>query len=866
MAAKRGFASFCLVLLMGVGAARSAPASQKQDLRLLTRVGMIHELEAGEAERRYPIRFRAVVTYTDTRQDMLFVEDETGGVYVDLTPPYHFQLRSGQVVEVEGFTGPGYFAPMVVEPKIKVIGTGVLPEPSRVSIQMLFAGGEDCQWVETRGVVRSISATAGILQMTLAEGNAKIEVQISDFDKVPALIDSLVTVRGVAGGVFNDKGQMIGAQLYVPGLEEIHVDEHGPADPYAIPLRPIQRILQFVPVRGYGHRVRILGTVTFWRPGASLFVRDDSAGIYVSSGLSDPIRPGDTVEVIGFPEVGDYTPVLRDATYRRIGAGEVPQAVRILPELAIKGAYDTELVEIEGRLVSSGYVMGEQVYVLQSGYQTFNAHLSEANGAGPAITPGGLLRLTGICSVQADELRRPVSFRILLRTPGDISVLERPSWWTLSHALVVVGILLGVVFAVLTWVFVLDRRIKVQTAMIRQRLEREAALEHRLQQAQKMEAIGRLAGGIAHDFNNLLTAILGYTELIAIQVSSDHPAAAELGEIRKAGERASSLTRQLLAFSRRQVMQPKVIILNTVIQDMSRMLTRLIGEHIELVSVLDPHLGSVKADPSQIEQVLMNLSVNARDAMPGGGRLTIETCNAELSPSDTHGRGELQPGSYVRLAVTDTGCGMDETTLKNIFEPFFTTKGLGHGTGLGLATVYGIVKQSGGDILVDSEVGRGTTFVTYLPRVQAEAESEPVPDTEAAARGRETILVVEDEPALRTLIRVILTRHGYTVIEAPNGEEAFAMAAKCTERIDLLATDVIMPKMGGIELAERLVPLRPEMGLLFLSGYTDDAITNRNVFKEGTPFLQKPFTPDALARKVRETLDAHIAELAHFQV
>ncbi len=855
MTAKRVARFWIVLTLLGGCAGIVSPASGKAT-PVLTKVGMIHELKTAEAERRCRVRVRAVVTYTDAPSDMLFVQDETGGVYVDITPPHRYQLKSGQEVEVEGVTAPGYFAPMVVEPQIRVVGDGRLPLPERAPIQALFAGGEDCQWVETRGVVRSALVSDGVLRMSLAEGNARIAINVSGCATGLSLVDSVITVRGVSGGVFNDKGQLTGAELYVPGPEHIQVDEPGPADPFSIEIRPVQRILQFVPIRGYGHRVRIRGTVTFCRAGLCLFLRDDSASIYITIGPGDPLKEGDVVEAVGFPEVGDYTPILRDVVYRRVGSSVVPAPRKVVPALALKGAYDTELVEIEGRLLGSAFIMGEQVLALQSGYLTFNAHLNQDEGARTiSLAPGSLLRLTGICSVQADELRRPKSFRVLLRGPSDILVLESPSWWTLGRILTVIGVLVAAVIAVLAWVFVLDRRIKAQTADIRQRLEREAALEHELQRAQKLEAIGRLAGGIAHDFNNLLTAILGYAELIALQLPKHHPMLDDLREIKKAGERATSLTRQLLAFSRRQVLQTRVLDLNAVIQEISKMLDRLIGENIELVSVLDRHLGRVKADPSQIEQVLMNLAVNARDAMPDGGKLTIETCNADLGELDVQGKVELQPGAYVRLTVSDTGCGIDEATQKKIFEPFFTTKGTGQGTGLGLATVYGIVKQSGGDIVVESDVGRGTIFAIYLPQVAAAAEQEPVHDAPAAARGRETILVVEDEDALRDLVRVVLNRHGYAVFEARNGEEAVALASRSSSRIDLLVSDVVMPKMGGFELAQRLSPLRPEMKVLFVSGYTDDDVASLCSFKEGMPFLQKPFTPDALALKVREVLD-----------
>ncbi|MBN9522390.1 response regulator [bacterium] len=376
-----------------------------------------------------------------------------------------------------------------------------------------------------------------------------------------------------------------------------------------------------------------------------------------------------------------------------------------------------------------------------------------------------------------------------------------------------------------------------------------------LHQAQKMEAVGQLAGGVAHDFNNLLTVINGYADLLLQGLPPGDPARELLGEIHKAGERSAGLTRQLLAFSRQQVLAPRVLDLNAVVADTASLLRRVIGEDVKLATAPGRGLWPVKADPGQVEQVLLNLAVNARDAMPTGGRLTIETADVELDESYAAGRPDARPGPHVLLAVSDTGHGMPPEVLARIFEPFFTTKGVGKGTGLGLATVYGIVKQSGGHVGVYSEVGVGTTFKVYLPR----AESGPgggtaPPRPPAPPRGTETVLVVEDEDAVRALTRHVLRHAGYVVVEAADAGAA-ARAAEGRE-IDLLVTDVVMPGLGGRELAERLRASRPGLKVLYLSGYTDDAVVRHGVLHERVHFLQKPFTPAALAWKVREALDA----------
>ncbi|MFL6208757.1 MAG: response regulator [Pyrinomonadaceae bacterium] len=387
--------------------------------------------------------------------------------------------------------------------------------------------------------------------------------------------------------------------------------------------------------------------------------------------------------------------------------------------------------------------------------------------------------------------------------------------------------------------------------------ERERRREEQLRQVQKMEAIGRLAGGVAHDFNNLLTAINGYTDLALRKLDEGAPLRRNFTEIKKAAERAGGLTRQLLAFSRKQVLQPKVVNLNSVVAETDTMLRRLIGEDIDLLTVLDPALAQVKADPGQIEQVIMNLAVNARDAMPQGGKLTIATANVDLDATYARQHAPVQPGPYVMLAVSDTGLGMDAATQAQIFEPFFMTKELGKGTGLGLATIYGIVKQSGGYIWVYSEVGRGTTFKVYLPRVEsaADAAAQARNVQPALQVGTETVLLVEDEPAVRSMSREILTLSGYNVLEAQHGPEALDIVAQHAGQIDLMLTDVVMPYMSGRELAARLQPARPAMRVLYMSGYTDDAIVHHGVLDSGLAFLEKPFTPDVLTAKVRSVLD-----------
>jgi PAS domain S-box-containing protein len=517
--------------------------------------------------------------------------------------------------------------------------------------------------------------------------------------------------------------------------------------------------------------------------------------------------------------------ILRDVTSRKrmeAGLRDSEEKYRLLFERNLAGVYRAT---VDGRLLECNRAFAQML-----GYGSPAEAMAQPSAAFHASEEGHeifLERLRREGSLLNHEYQAPRRDGTPIWLIGNFSLLEGEGGEE---------ILLGTIFDMT------DRR----------------RLQEQLLQAQKMEAIGRLAGGIAHDFNNLLTAVSGYTELLLGRLSDGDPGREHALEIRQAGQRAAALTQQLLAFSRRQVLEPRVLDLNSVISDMERMLRRVIGEDIDLTASLDPSLWRTRADPSQIEQAILNLVVNARDAMPRGGRLTIETGNAELDERYTDRYASFRPGPHVMLAVSDTGVGMSPELQARLFEPFFTTKELGKGTGLGLSTTYGIVKQSGGSIWVYSEPGQGTTFKIYLPRCDdpLDRREEPAPPATRTPTGTERVLLVEDEPEVRRLVERLLRMNGYAVVSAPGPAEALAAVRAGQEGVDVLVTDVVMPGMNGRELARALASRVPGLRVLYMSGYTDAAIAQQGILEPGTAFLSKPFTPDGLARKLREVLDA----------
>jgi len=832
-------------------------------LPLLTRVNQVKRLSPDEAGRRYPVRIRGAVNIYSAGEQRLFLQDSTGGIYVTLRGSTIPQLSQGTQVEIEGVSNPGDFAPSIQQASMRVLFPGPLFPALEISDTADLTAPQENLWARVRGIARkTMILPSSAVQVDLEVKGRHFPIEILG-DPHPALyahwIDAELEIEGVLGALFDQNRRLQGFHLKVPSRDFVKVTRPGPANPFAAAALPIEGLFEFRTEDAPGHRVKVAGTVTAARLGGRVYIGGGNAALRLQTGGAPVARVGDRIEALGFLPLGANLPLLEEAEMRVLGPGSPEAPTSTVAEDLLTGAMDSHLVRLEAVLVDRRSSHGDEVLTLQAGNTRFPAVLEQPQPTPglDALRPGSMLRLTGVCDMTWDATRappEPVSFRLLLRSLDDVAVVQQASWWTARNTLAVLTSVCAVMVVVLAWVFVLQRRVNKQTAMIAARLEREAQLQAQLAQAQKLESVGRLAGGVAHDFNNLLTVINGYSDLALARLREGDPLRTQLEQIRRAGERAAALTQQLLGFSRKQIIQPKPVDLNAIVSDARNMLQPLLGELIVVRTVLDPALEQVLADPVQIDQILMNLASNARDAMPRGGTLTIETRNIKLDQQGKNADAEIPPGTYVVLIVTDTGDGMSKETQQHIFEPFFTTKEQGKGTGLGLATVYGIVKQNGGGISVQSEINKGTSFRICLPSIHRIEEIATVSTLPAVSAGPEVILVVEDQEGVRKFAAEVLKSRGYSVLSSADGEAALELAAHYPDLIHLLITDVVLPGMNGSELAQRLKTLRPTMQVLFTSGYTRDVIAERGILEPTTAFIAKPYTPGELAAKVHEVL------------
>lgn len=959
----------------------AAPANR--DLPVLTSIKQVLDLPREEARKQYPLRVKGVVTYYCPPETMLFIQDGENGIFVSLLER-PFAGRAGQQVEIIGVTEPGGVLNMISPAQITVLGEHAMPEALAISYQAAMTGMFDSRRIKARGVIQSTSWSDGYLHLDLVATDGRFWCVIPAPDEASgkSLINAYIEVEGVCLLNLDRMRSPASAELRVQSLNDIHVLQDAPADAFSVHPVSISEARGFIPPPEGDHRVKIRGIVTFCSPGRELYVQDSSGAICVKTDQTDPVEAGDEVEVIGFRSVEETGMLLRNAEYEVVGKAKSLPISPLRASEVLNLEHRDRLVRVEGRLLNDIQSGAAPELALSDGRDFFTARLEplESGRAWPAWRSQTRLRITGICLLRLDESHEPRAFRLLVSNPSDITVLERPPWFTTKRVFGLAVLLLLVVMAAVAWIFALRARVAQQTELIRQRLESEAAVEKRLAlvwessadgmrltdaqgsvvqvnqayceltgqkreelegkpyldafevenreeklagyrerfanhiviprreikgmlqsgkavwlditerfidqaqgtalllsqlrdttearlaeeertrlkeellQAQKNESIGRLAGGVAHDFNNMLQVILGNASLALEDAPKGSDLREAILEIRRSAERSAELTAQLLGFARKQAVSPRVLDFNETIGSMLKMVRRLMGESIELIWVPGASLWPVKIDPAQVHQVLMNLCVNARDAIGQTGKIQIQTSNFRTDSAFTLAHPDCPPGDYVLLSVTDTGHGIDPKVMQHIFEPFFTTKAVGKGTGLGLAMVFGIVKQNHGAIAVGSEPGNGAAFKIYLPRSSEEPGSTSDTVFLAPPRGTGTILLVEDEAQILQLGARILSEYGYQVLSAPTPEAALEIARQHPREINLLITDVVMPGMNGKELRAQISTIRPKIRCLFISGFNSDVIVDDGILEQGIEFLQKPFSASSLRQKVSEIM------------
>jgi signal transduction histidine kinase len=840
---------------------RSSNALPQTVVPVLTSIRSIKDLTNQEAARGFPVMLHAIVTLNNIRNPILIIQDATGGIYVEPLGPGSPKLQPGDLIEISGWTASGSFAPLLRPGPLKILGRGPLPAPLRVLPSEGFRGVEENRWVELEGVIR-VARPDGV-QLQMVCGTTRIPLNLVTPlppESSKALVDSHIRAKGVYSSDYTGDGWLLGFNLWINSARDITVLASPQGDTFQSTARPVHSLMEYSSTGFSRHRLKVEGIITYIGSSGVIYLADNTSGIRLDGNTGTSVRLNDCVQVLGFLSNQVPQPILEDVELKAGIASPSVSAVPIQAVAAFSGRYGGQLVQLEGFLREKHRSFGDWVFTMESGRYGFTARLElpQSFPGWEELREGALLHLTGVCENHWNTNTAPptpVSFQLLLRTPQDLVIIRKASWWTLGRALMLLGTLGGLLLLGSGWVYLLRRRVRVQMELLHHQMEQREVLESQLRQAQKLESVGRLAGGVAHDFNNLLTVINGYSEVLLSELEADDEKALSVGEIKKAGEKAALLTRQLLAFSRKQILQPEVLDLNVLVGDMEKMLRRLIGEDIELATHLNSGSCRVKADPGQISQVLMNLTINARDAMPEGGKLIIETSRVYIDETLAASHPEMPPGEYVLLVISDTGIGMDSETRSHLFEPFFTTKGLGKGTGLGLPMVFGIVKQSGGHIWVYSEPHMGTTFKIYLPHIGDENMTSSPPSSAVAHSGWETLLVVEDESEVRQLIVKTLAGLGYRVLEKSNSEEALQCAQEHNGPIHLLLTDVVMPGSSGKILAEQLASLRPGIRVLFMSGYTENVIAHKGILDPGIEYIPKPFSPAALATRIRELLD-----------
>ncbi|MBI4661699.1 MAG: response regulator [Verrucomicrobia bacterium] len=824
----------------------------------LRTVYRIRRLTAAEAATAQPVRFRSVVTYYDPPH-VLFVHGGREGVFVK-TGGQVLDVKAGQITELEGVTGQGDFAPWIEQPRFGILGNGAFPEAKPPSAEDFRSGAKHGDWIELRGVVQSIAnqQDRAVLEVATADGRFEATIPgLLDSSAPVRWVDAQVRIHGVCNMLFDSRRQITGMRVLVPGPEHILEEKKAPADPFPIPAQSIASLKQFDPNNALLHRVKVNGTLTHQQSDETFFIQDETGGLFIDPEEKIRRNPGQRVEVVGFADLIGNSRRLRNALVRAVGFGAPP-----VPRLAgadefARGVVDGEVISLRARVVEQLHDDGAQILTLRVGSQLFDAILEKRLGMIGQVMPGSLGELTGVCAAQVRGIGLSRKHMLLMRSPLDLKILERPLWWTTRRVMTLVSLMAAVSLAGLLWVQTLRRRVSEQTAIIRQQFDRENSLQQKLQETQKLESLGVMAGGIAHDFNNLLTTILGNVSLAESEVRHDSPLRAYFQSIEKASLQAAGLCKQMLAYAGGGQVAARLLDLSSLVAETRDLLEVSIGGKQKLRFDLAKDLPAVSADEAQIRQVLLNLVINASEAIGDQlGIIGISTGTTRVKQDDLlecHGTTELTPGEYVRLDVADTGCGMSPEIQARIFDPFFTTKFTGRG--LGLAAVLGIVRGHEGALRVRSQPGRGTTFRLLLPPAPAgAAQPHRLINGPPSWKSKGTILLIDDEEPVRKAVGRMLESFGFEVLSAEGGRCGINLFREQASRVDLVLLDLTMPDLNGLEVFRELKQIQPEARILVMSGYSEQETVAKFEGNGLAGFLSKPFKTEELSRMLQSVL------------
>lgn len=820
--------------------------------RLPTRLRLIEQvlqLTPDEAARHHPVTLRGIVTWSDSRTGHFYLQDVSGGVAVsrpaERTPDF------GTSVSVTGVTVRGSLVPAVEALAFEQYGVQPLPPPRRISLEQAMTGAEEGRWVEMRGYVRQITPGDDWLRLDLVAPTGEFEVVLPTGESSDQLLGAMVRVQGVCVNQAGANRELPGIRLWAQHREAVSVEEAEPADPFLAPLEKIAALRQLSLAQAANRRMRLAGTVLWHEPGRYLHLQDDTGGIFALSRETTRLQPGTRVEVVGLPGRLGSRPVLREARWRTAGPAEALVPLELENVTIPMPEADSRLVRVRATLRQAVIGEGEARLALQSDGTIFDGVLHEtANWTPPGL--GSQLELTGVCVLEYDEYRRPHGFRLELRTPADIVVLEAPPWWTVQRIGSVAGILALAAALGFAWIAVLRRRVSEQTELIRVQVEKEARLQTELERSSRLESLGVLAGGIAHDFNNLLTAILGNLGLAAMDKRVMEAAGDCIAEAERGARRARDITQQLLTFAKGGDPVRTAVALPEVVTEAANFARH--GSNVRFDFDLPSNLPPGDVDAGQISRVVHNLVINAVQAMPDGGVVSLSLAAVSV------GAGEidlLPAGSYLRLTIADTGRGIPAETLPRIFDPYFSTKSKAGNSGLGLATVRSIIKKHNGHIEVESQVGRGTTFRIWLPAAPHEMPPAANAGLRSSAHLPARILVMDDEEVVRRVAGRMLALAGHETVFTSDGAEAiraYSAARQAGRAFDLVIFDLTVPGgMGGKDALQELLKIDPAIRAIASSGYSSDPVmANPRSFGFRTS-LPKPYDIPDLMRAVEET-------------